>query len=160
MIRRGALPLLCALVGCEQRDAPQRMSGGQAPVSAEGKNWVMFSTAETSSWMKKACGPAPNFAPGGRAIVPRRKNVHQAESALVTGAHGVSLPLNLVEYRRQYFAIEGEGRALLYVMGTRKDLVGADWFRKPIVMCGGGTGRWAVWFDPQSKEFFEFQTNL
>ncbi len=62
-------------------------------------------------------------------------------------------------YYRQYIGIVVESRKLIYINAFRRGTETENWDSEPVVYCDGGDLFWGVFYDPETKEFFDLAFN-
>lgn len=98
--------------------------------------------------------------------MPSLVEVHELEERLPTFiSERTSLGRSIIDDYKQYIGVTLHGRRLIFVnaIDSRGEFSGADiiagWKHRPIVACGGGPTFWQVVYDPETKEFQDFQIN-
>jgi membrane protease YdiL (CAAX protease family) len=79
-------------------------------------------------------------------------------------AEHASLRRSIAEDYKQYVGVISKGRRLIFVSAFHIDpqidgSLKLGWRHSPIIVCGGGDEFWRIEYNPETKEFTNFETN-
>jgi hypothetical protein len=154
------------------------MHAGRLP-SFDPADGTVFSAAKARELLEPCSRSGPKGVTGTWQPEPQQIRDLEARlpEALVRGFQSAHADARnnhqvLPTFDRQYAGVVIGGRKLIYINAFPHSIVdfdgtdlmslwrkGADWRRKPVVICDGGDAFWGALYDPQSKTFEDFEFN-